>query len=179
MAFATKILPHYTYDDWVLWEGKWELYEGHPVAMSPSAVPRHQQVAAALMGELFYALKACNTCTVYDTIDIKISEDTILEPDVLVVCKDIKKKYLDFPPDLVVEILSPATALRDRHTKYELYEQFGIQYYIIIDAEKNEVEIYSLENDKYQLQRLPDDSTFAFKFSKGACNINIDFKEIW
>ncbi|MBK6480041.1 MAG: Uma2 family endonuclease [Saprospiraceae bacterium] len=74
MAYPTKILPHYTFDDWKLWEGNWELHEGHPIAMSPHAVPRHQEVAASLMAEFHTALKACKTCTVYDTLDYKISE---------------------------------------------------------------------------------------------------------
>lgn len=40
----------------------------------------------------------------------------VLQPDMLIVCKDINKNYLDFAPALVAEILSPSTALRDRHT---------------------------------------------------------------
>lgn len=56
-------------------------------------------------------------------IDYKIAEDTILSPDILIVVGEIKKKYLDFAPFLVVEILSPATALRVCHTKYQLYKQ--------------------------------------------------------
>ena len=33
MAIANKILPYYTYDDWIEWEGKWELIEGIRYAM--------------------------------------------------------------------------------------------------------------------------------------------------
>ena len=57
MAYANKILPHYTYEDYVHWEGRWELHEGHPIAMSPMPVPKHQWVAAALKGEFFVAIK--------------------------------------------------------------------------------------------------------------------------
>lgn len=57
MPLANKILPHYTFDDWKLWEGKWGLYEGHPVAMNPTAVPRHQYVASALRSEFHQQLK--------------------------------------------------------------------------------------------------------------------------
>lgn len=41
---------------------------------------------------------------IYDLIDYKISEDTILIPDILIVCGEINKPCLDFPPALVVEI---------------------------------------------------------------------------
>ena len=84
-----------------------ELFAGHPVAMSPTAVPRHQLIAAALRSELYFALKSCKTCKAYDPLDYKISEDTILVPDILVVCGKITKKFLDFTPSLVAEILSP------------------------------------------------------------------------
>ncbi len=123
MAIANKILPHYTYDDWIHWEGKWELIEGYPIAMSPTPVPTHQRVAAELRTELLLASRKsnCKKCRVYDPVDYKISDDTILVPDILIICGEVKKKYLDFPPSLLVEILSPATALRDRHTKFEIY----------------------------------------------------------
>ena len=51
MGLADKIIPHYTYDDWVHWEGIWELLEGHPIAMSPAPVPAHQRAAAELITE--------------------------------------------------------------------------------------------------------------------------------
>ncbi|WP_202552226.1 hypothetical protein [Ginsengibacter hankyongi] len=39
MGISDKMLPHYTYDDWVHCEGKWELIESHPIAMCPTPVP--------------------------------------------------------------------------------------------------------------------------------------------
>ena len=152
MGVINKILPHYTYDDWLHWEGRWELIEGHPIAMSPTPIPSHQRVAAELITELTLALRKtkCKHCHVYDPLDYKISEDTILEPDILIVCGEIKKKYLDFPPILVVEILSPSTALKDRHTKYEFYEQQGVKYYLIVDADKKTIEVYELKGKVYE-----------------------------
>lgn len=103
MAIANKIIPHYTYDDWVHWEGKWELIDGHPIAMSPTPVPAHQRVAAELRTELLLALRKsnCKKCRVYDPVDYKISDDTILVPDILIICGEVKKKYLDFAPSLL------------------------------------------------------------------------------
>ena len=140
MGLTSKILPHYTYEDYVHWEGRWELIEGHPIAMSPLPVPRHQRVAAELVTEFTIALRKtnCNECKAYQPLDYKISEDTILQPDVLVVCGEIEKPFLDFTPGLVVEILSPSTALRDRNTKYQFYEQQGVKYYLIVDADKKD-----------------------------------------
>lgn len=114
----------------------------------------------------------------YDFIDLKIDESTILQPDSSIVCKPITKKFLDFPPTLVVEILSPSTALKDRHTKFSIYEKFGIKYYMIVDEEKNEVEVYSLTDSKYSLQPINTDSTFTFTLDDD-CRIEILLRNIW
>ena len=104
---AGKILPHYTYSDYLHWEGKWEVIEGIPYAMSPASAPRHQQISVNLSAEFSNNLKQCKKCQVYQPIDYILADDTILQPDILVVCKEIKKKFLDFAPSLVVEIISP------------------------------------------------------------------------
>jgi len=179
MSNVHKILPHYTYEDWVQWEGRWELIDGHPIAMSPAPVPRHQGIVADVITEFNIALRqsACkNKCRVYDYIDYKISDDTIFEPDVLVVCGTIEKKFLDFPPTVVAEIASPSTALRDRHTKFEIYQQQGIKYYILVDADRASIEIYTLVDGIYQLQKL-DHNSFEFTLGSG-CKITVDFSTI-
>jgi Uma2 family endonuclease len=178
MSQPHKILPHYTYDDWVLWEGSWELIEGFPIARSPTPVPSHQRVAAALRAELSFLLKKCNNCSVYDPLDYRLADDTILIPEILVVCGEIKKKYLDFPPVLVAEVLSPSTALQDRHTKYGYFEQEGVKYYLIVDTDKKEVEIFLLINGKYTLQQISDNGTYSFTFDQN-CGGEVNLKEIW
>jgi Uma2 family endonuclease len=112
MSSAISILPHYTYDDYCKWEGRWEVINGIPYAMSPAPVPKHQWIASNIKYELKDALKriGCRNCKVYDFIDILINDDTIVQPDAVVVCKEITKPYLDFAASLVVEVLSPSTA---------------------------------------------------------------------
>lgn len=177
MSPVAKILPHYTYADWESWEGKWELIEGIPYAMTPMASPDHQIAASNILIEFGIALKACKDCRAIEPLDYKIAEDTIVQPDMLIVCNEIRKKYLDFPPLLVLEVLSPATALKDRNNKFFFYEQAGIRYYIIADAEIKLIEIYELINGTYQLVQKGNDLTYAFHL--GSCVAAIDFKEIW
>jgi Uma2 family endonuclease len=178
MGIANKILPHYTYDDWVHWEGKWELIEGHPIAMSPTPVPAHQRAASEIRTELTLALRKakCKNCRAYDPLDYKIAEDTILVPDILIVCGVIKKKYLDFPPLLVVEILSPSTALKDRHTKYELYQQQGVKYYLIADTDKKTIEVYELKEKVYELQSEAGHYNFILAAD---CSVTPDFSNVF
>lgn len=177
---AVKLLPYYTYKDYCNWEGRWELIDGIPFAMSPAPTPRHQWLVYNIAFEFKTALKKskCKHCKMYDFLDVKIEEDTILQPDSLIVCKPITKKFLDFPASLVVEILSPATSLKDRHTKFSLYEQFGIKYYLIVDEVKEEVEIYCLENSKYILQKNSQDIPFTFSLDND-CKIDVLLKNIW
>lgn len=179
MASPVKILPHYTYDDYVSWEGQWELNVGIPYAMSPQQpVPKHQRVALNLSAEFRAALKSCNNkCRAYQPVDYLVKDDTILQPDMLVVFGEINKKYLDFAPRLVVEILSPSTALKDRHTKFDIYQSQAIPYFIFISIDVDNVEIYRLIEGEYQLQLKGNDIEFEFAFED--CNIHINFKEIW
>ena len=177
MSSPVKILPHYTYADYVQWEGQWELIDGIPYAMSPSPVPKHQRIAGNLLSEFRMQLKKCKKCAVYQPVDYHVADDTILQPDMLIICGAVTKKYLDFPPALVAEILSPATALKDRHTKYGIYESQGIPYFIIIAPDTEEVEVYTLQNGTYTLSAKGRDIKHEFNFED--CKAAIDFKEVW
>lgn len=181
MHSAYKILPHYTYDDYCKWEGRWELIEGIPYAMSPAPLPKHQKISAITMSVFIEAIKkdGCKKCTVYNFIDIKITEDTIVQPDVVIACKQINKAFLDFPAALVVEILSPATAMKDRNNKFYLYQSHKIPYYIIIDIDKKEMEVFHLKNNaKYELELLKTDGKFIFALDKN-CSVEVPLYNIW
>jgi Uma2 family endonuclease len=178
MSGAVKILPYYTYADYVQWEGQWEVIDGIPYAMSPAPTPKHQILGANLLAEFRFALKTCKYCYVSQPVDYKITEDTIVQPDILILCQETKKKFIDFPPALIVEILSPSTALIDRHTKSALYAGQKIPYYIIISPDTDEAEVYVLEENNYVLKQKEKDFSFTFTFPEG-CSATINFSEIW
>lgn len=89
----------------------------------PGCCTRHQWVSSNIKGEIRNTLKkaGCKNYRVYDFIGIKVADDTILQPDEVVVCKDISKPFLDFPATIVVEILSPSTAMKDSNNKFYIY----------------------------------------------------------
>jgi Uma2 family endonuclease len=179
MSVDAKILPHYTYNEWVNWEGRWEIIDGIPYAMSPMPVPKHQSIASNLGAVFFNALRNCKKCKPFQAIDYKVSEETIVQPDFLVVSNEIEKSFLDFPPALVIEILSPSTALKDRHTKFGIYEKEKVGYYLIIDPQKEEIEIYLLNNKgAYELALQGKNISYTFAF-EDEFNAVIDFAEIW
>ena len=47
-------IPRYTYDDYKLWKDDWELIDGYPYSMGPSANGKHQDIS----GEIFYQIIA-------------------------------------------------------------------------------------------------------------------------
>lgn len=177
MAHALKILPNYSYTDFEIWEGRWELIDGIPYAMSPAPTPRHQLIANNIGAELRSALKGCKKCKVFQAIDYKVAENTVIEPDVSIICGKIEKKYIDTAPALVVEILSPSTALKDRHTKFGIYEVQGVKYYLIVSPEIEQVEVFHLQDGEYLLVAKEHD--FQFDFDIEGCNAKINFAEIW
>lgn len=178
MQSAVKILPHYTYDDYTQWEGKWELIDGIPYAMSPAPTPKHQIAANTLGALLYLALKNCKQCKVSQAIDYRISKHDVVQPDISVLCKEPGKTFVDFAPALVVEILSPSTALKDRHTKTALYQQEGVPYYVIISPDTEQTEVYALEAEEYVLKQKDRAFAFTFGFPHG-CSATINFGEIW
>ena len=82
-----------------------------------------------------------------------------------------------FAPSLIVEILAPSTALKDRHTKYALYQSQGIKYYLIVDPDTKETEVYKLDDNVYSLHQKGID--FIYEFLLEDCNAVVNFGEIW
>jgi Uma2 family endonuclease len=177
MQSAQKYRPYYTYENYCEWEGRWELIDGIPYAMSPLPVPAHQLLSLSLSTIFKEALKKCKHCKVYPPLDWKITDDTVVQPDVLIVCKKIEKKFLDFPPVLVIEVLSPSTASKDRNEKMELYQMQKVKYYLIADAQFKKIEIYQLLDDQYQPVSVNPDS-FEFTFDEN-CTASITFDDLW
>lgn len=181
MESAVRILPHHTYDDWKEWKDRWELIDGVPYAMSPAPVPLHQFIATDLVAEFRESLKNanCSGCKATIYLDYKVADDTILQPDVLILCGKITRKFLDFPPALVVEILSPSTALKDRNNKFLVYQTQRIPYYLIIDPDKATIEIYKLNQEqKYSPENFDPALPYHFTLTD-ACGISVVLNNIW
>jgi Uma2 family endonuclease len=179
MSSAVKILPNYTYDEYAQWEDRWELIDGIP--WSIRSTPEHQRISGNTLAVLQNAVKqsGCVNCKVYPSIDFKITENTVVCPDVLIVCQPIKKDYLNFPPLLAAEILSAETVLKDRISKFYLYGAQKIPYYLIVDVDKTEVEIYKLNSEnKYILEKTDPASPYTFAFDDD-CSATLTLNNIW
>ena len=179
MSIVEKYRPQFTYEDYCLWEGRWELIEGMPYAMSPSPNRMHQHINGKLLILFDTATREhCSQCRAYMApLDWKINSKTVVQPDLMIVCGKFTTDFLEFAPALTVEILSKSTAFKDRHEKLELYEQEGVEYYMIVDPEFNKIEIYQLADRKFKLAvNTPEQFEFTFK---NGCHLPISFTGIW
>ena len=125
---ALDYLPHYTYSDYQLWEGQWELYEGYPVAMAPAPMISHQAIATLIAAQLTYEIDHCEACLVLAETDYKLSDDTIFRPDVVLVCHERHDAYITKAPEVIVEVISPSTAKNDEGYKFQRYEAEKVKY---------------------------------------------------
>ena len=138
MSAAIKYAPHYHVEDYRLWKGDWELWDGIAIAMTPSPFGPHQAILVALASELRGALRDARChATVLVELDWIIKSDTVVRPDVIVVCGDPPEGHLQSPPALIAEILSPSTRQNDLTYKRELYASQGVGIYLIVDPETN------------------------------------------
>ena len=176
---AYKPEEYYTYADYITWDDdkRWELINGIAYAMS-APTSRHQEI----LGELYYQLRGFlkgKPCKVYVApFDVRLNadtkDDTVLQPDVLVICdrEKITKAGSVGAPDLVIEILSPSTAIHDKVVKLNLYKQHGVREYWIVDPDSKTVSTHILDNDRYYVSAYAETDTPQVHVLEG-CTINL------
>lgn len=169
---------HYTYDDYCQWEGEWELIDGVPVSMAPAPMKIHQQLA----GGIFMALNQniqenCVDCELLYEVDWKVNEETILRPDIVLVCADDGEAYLTKAPKIIVEILSPYTAKKDETIKFDIYEAEGVQYYILVYPDDLKAKVYSLNEGRYI--KVGDFTHELLDFEDLIYDISLDFDKVF
>ena len=88
-----------------------------------------------------------------------IDDDTYLEPDLMYISDELKEHMRPgrkTRADIVVEILSPKTALYDRTTKSDTYRAMGVREMWLMDDESKEVEVRSFEVGKTAVYKITD-----------------------
>jgi Uma2 family endonuclease len=127
----------------------YELLNGRLVKKNAPS-PRHQMILQNLnrsMDNHVYANKLGKV--LFAPVDVFLDEYNAPHPDLVFVSK-AKEKLITADgimgvPDLVVEIVSPSSVVRDRVEKLKLYQKYQIPEYWIIDPVYESVEIYTLD----------------------------------
>ena len=170
-----ELLPRYTYEDYILWGGDWELIEGNAVSMAPAPMRIHQQIARELLMAIEENIhEECEVCEVLYEVDWRISNDTLLRPDIVFVCNDDGEKYLTKAPKIIVEILSPSTAKKDETLKFNIYEDEKVEYYILVYPDDLRAKVYKLKDDKYS--KVGDFTSEKLVFEDIECELELDFR---
>jgi len=170
-------LQTYTAQDYRQWEGDWELIDGYPVAMAPSPVVEHQITSFAIAQQLGEGLRDCPHCQALFEMDVEFSDDTVVRPDVLVICYAPEGERLTRAPDLVFEVISPKTARVDEVTKFDLYQREGVAYYVVVYPAAKKAKVWHLVDGQYRKVADFQDEPYRFDLSK--CGINFDFSRLW
>ena len=132
----------FTYEDYVLMpEGKrYEIVEGE-LYMVPAPTTTHQRISRKLEEMLSRFVEERKLGEVFDApIDVVFSETDIVQPDIIFISNEnkniIKEENIKGAPDLIIEILSPSSAQRDKTIKKKLYAKNGVKEYWLVYAQK-------------------------------------------
>jgi Uma2 family endonuclease len=138
------------YKEWELAEGeRYELIYGEAFAMAGPNI-RHQAILAELFGQFYVYLRG-KPCQIFPApCDVRLfyeddeSDDTVVQPDILIVCdkKKLGPESCRGAPDLVVEILSPSNTGIEMDRNLKLYQPAGVREYWIVNPETNGLTIH-------------------------------------
>jgi len=170
-------IEYYSYEEYCQWEGNWELIKGVPLAMAPAPMITHQIIAGNILFELKSSSKECKECVVFGEADWKVNDDTVVKPDVVLTCNETNDTYMTKAPEIIVEVISKSTAKRDEQTKFKLYEEEGVKYYIIVYPKDLKAKVYKLENGNYL--KIADFLTELYTFEESSCKASVDFGAVF
>ena len=154
-----KNIKKLTYDDYAAIDDGflYELINGELRKMSPAQTFFHQMSNSDLLLLLKLFVKKHHLGqVVYAPVDVKFDKFNTVQPDILFISKSNRHKISSKgvvigAPDLVVEIISPASSNYDRKIKKELYEKNGVKEYWLVDIEEKTVEVFENIDGKFSL----------------------------
>ncbi|MCA0455134.1 MAG: Uma2 family endonuclease [Chloroflexi bacterium] len=128
-----------------------ELLDGELI-VSPAPVPKHQRSSRNI--EMLIEELKPNGEVFHAPIDLYLDKANIPQPDIVWIAANsrcvVGEKYLQGPPELIVEIFSPSTETKDRKGKFNLYQHYAVPEYWMVDPELEFIEVYSYENGAYK-----------------------------
>ncbi len=130
---------------------RFELLDGELVMVPAPSIP-HQRASRNLTFLLWSYVRQHRLGWVFSApMDVVLGEGEeaeVVQPDLLFIARDrghiLHHDEIRGAPNLVVEILSPATEARDRGYKRTLYARHGVKEYWLVDPEKQTLEMYTL-----------------------------------
>lgn len=145
--------PNFSYAEYLKLpdDQRYEVLEGE-LAMTPAPGMDHQGILVELTAVLHPIIRKQGLGRLFVApFDVILSDHTVVQPDLLFVRAErlaiVQERGVFGAPDLVIEILSPSTAQRDREVKRQLYGKYGVREYWILDPSARTVEILTQQGD--------------------------------
>ncbi len=137
----------------------------------------HQAIAYEFSRQLGNSIEECERCLALGEEDYKLADDTVLRPDVVLICDEPHDAYITKAPEIIVEVVSKSTAKNDETYKFTKYEEEQVLYYILAYPDELRAKIYKIVNGKYQ--KVGDFSKEVYTFDETLCKVSIDFDRVF
>jgi len=148
----------YTYADYLEWERpqRYQLFNGEAFQMASPSV-EHQAILGEVFTQFYNFLKG-KPCRVFTApLDVRLfpkkdkSDNTVVQPDILVVCdkNKIDKGSINGAPDLIIEIASPSNTRNELLLKFQYYLKAGVKEYWVIVPEQKNAQVHLYEKGRY------------------------------
>ena len=129
-----------------------EIWDGHLV-MAPAPIPSHQIISSRIEDALRrWVSRRRLGLVLYAPVDVVLTPKLVYQPDVFFISKQrlhLITDRIQGAPDLVVEIVSSGRRKHDYKDKKDNYEAHGVKEYWIIDPDKEHIEVWWLNEEKF------------------------------
>jgi Uma2 family endonuclease len=144
----------------------------------PSPLVLHQAIVLVLAKFLDQTASTVGGRVFFAPLDVHLADHSAVQPDVIYISaarRPIIQDWIEGAPDLLVEVLSPGTARRDRVAKLGLYAESGVREYWIVDPHERHIEHLVNEGGRFVVS-LPDGPEYC---SRNLPEIHLDLLLFW
>jgi Uma2 family endonuclease len=175
MASRDVVLTYKDYEALPADGRRYEIHDGE-LSVTPAPSPSIRSSAATCSGSSTQHVRTRGIGEVlYAPIDVVLSETSIIQPDLVYLeaarLGAISRRGIEGAPTLVIEVLSPTTALIDRSTKRQLYARHGVPFYWLVDPEGRAVEALALGPDGYSVAAPGVSRSSSRRFQTCPCSL--------
>jgi Uma2 family endonuclease len=165
------------------WDGQRREVLGGELLVTPAPVFLHQRAVFLLAMMLFPYARSIGGEVVALPGDIVLTPETLVQPDVFVAPRNPAVPLREWSQItellLVVEIISPSTARRDRTFKRDYYQSRRIPEYWIVDTTARHIERWRPDSSSAEVLR----EEIVWHAAGAAAPLRVDlvafFREVW
>lgn len=158
-------------------EPRCELIYGR-LYLSPSPSLAHQAVVVALLSRLDDLAQRSGGRVYPAPLDVHLADHSVVQPDLVYISAErleMLSNRVEGVPDLLIEILSPGTARRDRGEKLRLYAEAGVREFWIVDPIERQIEFLVNDGGRFAVS-VPLDDRYE---SSALPGVALDLGTLW